>query len=71
VCVATFSTKTSPPSEEDAEDDKLEVKRPVGPNHLRTYIDMHEKSTVELLKKDLNSLSGIYALSIMLVAKYM
>jgi hypothetical protein len=32
---------------------------------------MHEKSTVELLKKDLNSLSGIYALSIMLVAKYM
>jgi hypothetical protein len=55
----------------DAEDDKLEVKRPVGPNHLRTYIDMHEKSTVELLKKDLNSLSGIYALSIMLVAKYM
>jgi hypothetical protein len=61
VCIATFSTKTSPPSEEDAEDDKLEVKRPVGPNPLRTYTNLHENSTVELLKKDLNSLSGIYA----------
>jgi len=28
---------------------------------LRNYNNLHEESTVELLKKDLNSLSDIYA----------
>jgi group I intron endonuclease len=49
--IATFTTKSAPPPEEENED----------PIPLRTYTNLHEESTVELLKKDLNSLSGIYA----------
>ena len=49
--IATFTTKSAPPPEEENED----------PTTLRTYTNFHEESTVELLNKDLNSLSGIYA----------
>jgi group I intron endonuclease len=49
--IATFTTKSAPPPEEENED----------PIPSRTYTNLHEESTVELLKKDLNSLSGIYA----------
>jgi hypothetical protein len=61
VRVVTFTTKSSPPSEEDAEDDKSCVERSSGPKPMRTYTNLYEKSTVELLKKDLTSLSDIYA----------
>ena len=49
--IVTFTTKSAPPPEEENED----------PTTLRTYTNLHEESTVELLNKDLNSLSGIYA----------
>ena len=49
--IATFTTKSAPPTEEENG----------YPTPLRNYTNLHEESTVELLKKDLNSLSGIYA----------
>ena len=49
--IATFTTKSAPPIEEENED----------PTPLRNCTNLHEESTVELLNKDLNSLSGIYA----------
>ena len=48
--IATFTTKSAPPTEEENGD----------PTPLRNYTNLHEESTVELLKKDLNCLSGIY-----------
>ena len=49
--IATFTTKSAPPTEEENG----------YTTPLRNYKNLHEESTVELLKKDLNSLSGIYA----------
>lgn len=60
VRVAPLATKTSQPSEENTEDDKLKVKLSVYPNPFKTYTNIHEKSTIELLKNDLKSLSGTY-----------
>lgn len=57
VRIAAFTTKSSSSTEETTEDDKLFGK----PNPLKTYTNLHEQSTVELLKKDLKFLSGIYA----------
>jgi len=61
VRLVAFTTKSSPPYEEDAEENKSYVEWPSGPKHMRTYTNLHEESTVELLKKDLKSLTDIYA----------